>query len=278
VIFFGKIQISLPQLVFVQCASLAVSTLVSWVLARSILALAFNEAWRWMKELWNYGIYVFGTNMSGYLASSVDQLMVGAMLNTGSVASYNISVRILNLVEIPSNSLSAIIFPKSSQLSEIHQKKVLCEIYENSTASILAMLFPAIVFVLLFPSWIVKVLAGDGYSEVSSLAQITILFALFIPFMRQAGTILDSIGRAKLNFIITFLSLILNPVINYFFITAWGLTGAALATLTTYFLLFIVNQFIMRKILGSSLLGIIRKIIPAYKIFLGLILAYGKRK
>lgn len=276
-IFIFRSDISLYKLILIQCVSLALSSLFSYFLVKKLLIIRFKNCKEWLKALFHYGKYVFGTNLTGYLASSVDQLMIGGMLNTTAVATYNVSVRVTNLVEVPSNSMSTILFPKSSQLSVADDRGKLRQIYEGSTGLILAILLPAIVFVLLLPDFVIWILAGDSYAGATEILKVTIMFALFIPFLRQAGTILDSIGKPKLNFHLTVLNLILTPALNFFFIRQFGLKGAAYGTLLSYVTVFFVSQVIMSRMLGVRVMNVVKSSFFFYQKVFVAIGIYGKK-
>lgn len=77
-----------------------------------------------------------------------------------------------------------------------------------------------------------------------------------MPFSRQMGVILDSIGKTKLNFLLVLASGISNIVTNYFFIAQWGIIGAAFATLSTYLFFFAISQYTLRKLLNVNLVNV----------------------
>ncbi|MEL6254217.1 MAG: polysaccharide biosynthesis C-terminal domain-containing protein [Bacteroidota bacterium] len=117
---------------------------------------------------------------------------------------------------------------------------------------ILAVIIPGILFVLLFPEFVLQVVAGDKYMDAVPLLRLTMLYGLLIPFARQFGVIMDSMGKPQINFFMVVASAALNVVFNFLFISQFGIIGAAYATLTTLFLLFVANQYILYKEIGSS--------------------------
>ena len=92
---------------------------------------------------------------------------------------------------------------------------------------------------------ILKIVAGESYVDAAPILRITMLYGLFVPFARQFGTMLDAMGKPKVNFAIVMLSALLNILFNYIFISRWGLIGAAYGTLITYLIVFIINQIIL---------------------------------
>src|SRR5690606_19367233 len=89
----------------------------------------------------------------------------------------------------------------------------------------------------------------------ADLLRVTILFGIFTPFSRQFGAAMDSSGRPHLNFLILFISVLLNLVCNYIGITTWGLMGAAYGSLISYVIVGIVTYVIMYRIFNISILS-----------------------
>ena len=63
-----------------------------------------------------------------------------------------------------------------------------------------------------------------------------------LPFSRQFGTLLDSIGKPHINLRLTIISSIINLFFSYLGIINFGVIGAAYGTLLTYITSFIIIQ------------------------------------
>lgn len=184
------------------------------------------------------------------LMKNLDQFMLGALLNTSSVAIYGIAMKIANLVEVPTQAVADVVFPQSAKRLRTEGKEAVKYLYERSVGVILALILPGIFFILLFPGFVVQVIAGDNYEESIPVLQIVMLYGILIPFNRQFGTIFDSIGLPKINFYFVIGSSVLNIISNYYFITRMGTIGAAYGTLATLFITFVMNQVVLYRKLG----------------------------
>jgi Na+-driven multidrug efflux pump len=78
------------------------------------------------------------------------------------------------------------------------------------------------------------------------------LYGIFVPFAVQFGTVLDSTGRPKDNFIFTVASVVVNLALNFFFVSSLGTIGAAYGTLVAYFLGFIAMQMYLYRVFGVT--------------------------
>ena len=253
--FIFKLEVDLLNLVHIQTIGAIVGASVSYFFVRKYFVFAMKVNFQRVLQLFNYGKYVFGTNLSSMLFKSIDQFMIGSMISTASVAVYNTAIRITNLVEIPTLSVAAIVFPKSAQRMATEGISSVKYLYEKSVGVILAVLFPALLFILIFPSFIIRIVAGEAYLDTVPILQVTILYCFFVPFANQFGTILDSIGMPKVNFYVNLFGAVVNVVSNLFFINKFGLIGASYGTLTAYFINFFIVQYILAKKLNVNTLN-----------------------
>jgi lipopolysaccharide exporter len=262
--FWFEFEILLLDLVWVMAVGAAFASLIAYFFVKNYLLLSSKIDWLWVKKLFHFGKFVFGTNVSSMFFKSIDQMMLGGIISTASVAIYNTAIRISNLVEVPTTSVAAVVFPESAKKMALEGKKAVKELYEKSVAAIFALILPGLLFVLVFPEFVILVVAGEKYLDTVPILQVTILYSLFIPFQRQFGTVMDSIGKPKLNFFIIFTGAGVNVISNYLFIINFGVIGAAFGSLTSYFIIFVANQIILYKHLNIQTLNVFRNCIGFY--------------
>lgn len=251
-LFFGYIavhyllgwSISLVGLATWQVFTTFSGAIVSFFFAKKYLRFTRKIDWSWVKRLFDYGKYVFGTNLSTMLYKSIDKMMLGSLLSPIPVAVYELAIRITNLAEVPTFSMASIVFPKSARQATDGRKGVKL-LYEKSVGAILAFILPCILVIMIIPEWIIFIVAGEKYLDAVPILQLTMLYGLFMPFAVQFGTVLDSIGLPKINFYFTLAGALLNVIFNYIFISSFGLVGAAYGTLMTYLISFVLMQWLL---------------------------------
>ncbi len=86
----------------------------------------------WLGKLWNYGKIILGSAFSTMVFKNVDQMMVSNLISLTAVAMYNVSLRIINLLDMPSQIIGDIMFPKSAQVDAQNNPARLKEMYEKS--------------------------------------------------------------------------------------------------------------------------------------------------
>ena len=243
-------EITLVGLASWQVVTAAVGALTAFIFGRKYLRFSRQLDWRWVRRLFAFGKYVFGTNLSTMLYKSIDKIMLGTLLTPAAVALYGTAIRITNLADVPTNSIAAIVFPQSAKQMKERGADAIGRLYERSVGAILAFLLPFLLVILIFPEFVIVTIASEKYLGAVPLLRLTILYGLFMPFAVQFGTVLDSIGRPRVNFYFTLLSALMNVVFNYLFITTYGVVGAAYGTLLTYGLMFVVMQTVLRRTMG----------------------------
>jgi lipopolysaccharide exporter len=244
-IFFKSLSLNL--LVLYYSLGIVVGAFVSYRFARKMLSGKFVINRAWVSKVWHFGKYVFGTNVSSAIFRSTDQFCVSYFLLPSVVALQSISLRVTNLTDIPSQVLGDILFPKSAQSVNDGNQGRIKFLYEKSVGAVLAFVLPTTVFILLFPKFILILLAGRGYAQAAPYLRVVILAGLFMPFLKQFGTIMDSTGKPGINFLIMALVAILHLCNCYFFIKNQFLIGAGIALIITQFIAFVITQNLLRK-------------------------------
>ncbi|MEJ7692090.1 flippase [Daejeonella sp.] len=256
--YFFDQTILLTNLVYAQFVSFLMSAIVSYFFSRKYFELSFNFSFPWVKKLFNYGKYAFGTSLSSILSTTIDQMMLGAILSPVASGAFNIAVRITNLIDIPTNAIAVIVFPQSAKRSATEGKPAVKYLYEKSVGVLMAILIPGVFVIYYFADLVVYIVAGDKYEDAVPLLKIVLLYCLLIPYARQFGNILDSIGKPKLNFYMVLTTAILNIAMNYVCIIRWGVIGAAYATLCSSIIGFCLSQYILRRELNIRTLNTLK--------------------
>lgn len=245
--------IKLIDLVYVQIATNAIAAIITYFLVKPYLSISFKIYPEWIKKLFNYGKYAFGTSVSAILSVTVDQMMLGAILSPVQAGAFNVAVRLTNLLDIPTNAVAVIVFPQSAKRMATEGKEGIKYLYEKSVGTLIALLIPGILFLYLFSDFVVQLVAGLNYKDTIPLLHITLLYCLFTPYGRQFGNILDSIGKTRLTFLVVLLVTSINIGLNYLFISRFGVLGAAYATLAAHIIGFIIGQSILKRELNVSI-------------------------
>ncbi|WP_262247674.1 flippase [Parapedobacter soli] len=248
-----KYELTLIQLTEFHVVSTIVGAIVSWCYARKHLTFNCKFDFGWAKKLLNYGKYTMATSLHATFSNVMDQMMVGGMLSSGAVSSFNIANRISNMAHIPTNAMATIVFPQGAIRFESEGKNAMKLLYEKSVGSILAIVTPAVVVLYLFAEPIIHIFAGERYLDAAPLLRVTLLYCLLIPYSRQTGTILESTGNTKLNFLIVLFTSSFNIILNIFLISKYGVIGAVYGALLARIVFFVTARYYLKKLFQINL-------------------------
>lgn len=224
-----------------------VAMICVYLFGRDLIHYKFRVKRQYANQLFSYGKYTLGTNISGIILRNVDIWMLGYFISPVAVAVYNVAIRVANLFEVPMMAMASILFPQAAKKSDKEGDGAFKELYEKSVTVILLMIIPMVIPVILFSDQIIWLLAGDEYLQAGAVLQITMLYGLIVPFNKQMGVLLDATGKAKFNMFRVLASAGLNVVMNAIFIPLLGLMGAAYATLASMVIMMIYNQIYLNK-------------------------------
>jgi O-antigen/teichoic acid export membrane protein len=254
-----KKSISLVNLVNLQTMAALAGTLTSWFFARKFLKFSVKIDKVWFQRLFDYGRFGLVTNLSTTILGSIDSFMLGTMIGTRAVAIQNVALRITNMAEVPTNAMADIVFPQSARRIETQGREGVKYLYEKAVGILLALIVPAMLFIWLFPQFIILIIAKEKFIESASILQVTALYTMLMPFGRQGGTLLDATGKQKLNSRLVLMSACINLVANYIFIKQFGIIGASYGTLFTCIVGTCIQYLFLRREANVSLGNVFRQ-------------------
>ena len=268
IFYFIDTKPSLIEMAWYQNLAFLLATFMSVFQVRQYFKLRLKAKKYWLERIFHFGKYVFGTNLVSMLTNSLDKFLLGALLSPVQVAMANTAGRVMNMVEIPVNSIASISYPKAAEAHDKKQEKLVGEIYEKTLGMMLSLTTPFWLFCLIFAHYIVLLIAGEAYLEAAPFLRIMAFLALIKPFDRQSGVFLDAIGKPFINMVMVFGTFIYGAAFSWFFIEWFGLLGAAyglvLAVLTTA----IVKHFILSKFIDINIIRCLSKAIQNYPIMI----------
>lgn len=256
-----EIDLTPSELVIIHAISIFLGALTSWKHAHHLLSYHFKFTRSYNIKLWHFGKFGFLTNVSNSALTTTDHLMIGGMLSSASVATYSVAARITNLFVIPSVAIADILYPKTVHAEANEGNKGVKTLYENAVGATLVPMLPILIFVLCFPEQLISLLAGEKYIDASPVLRITIFGIILLPFLKQFGTVMNAINRPNYNFYFVLSLSVFNLITNFYLVPLLGITGAAVATLGSYFVGFIASQLILNKLLAISTISTLKQTI-----------------
>ena len=268
--FVFKTPFTLQQLSIYSSICVFGGSVTLYFFSRKYIHHSFKPTVEWIKRIFNYGGYIFGSGVMSNIFSNLDQVMTGAFISSSAVAYYNAASRINGLVDIPSYAAADIIFPKTAKAMVEDGNEKVKYLYERMVGILLSFTTPAALFIIIFPKLIITIIAGSKYADSSVMSaapilQMYMITGLMRPMQNQAANLLNSIGKPSLCFKINTISLVINLIVSYFCIKYIRFYGAAVGTLIAGAFGFTIWYFVMKDQIGLKLSRVGLYIFASYK-------------
>jgi O-antigen/teichoic acid export membrane protein len=202
---------------------------------------------RLFKHMLRYGLFTVMAYGSTMLMGYVDVIMLSSMVGEGDAGVYTISFYLTSLILIPWKSLSKI---TSAQVSEHWKKRdisALNKLYKQT--SLINLIVGSFLFlgIWLNRENLYDIIQDDFAAGVSVLLFVG-LGRLFDMFAGLNGYVLNLSKKYVYDFYIKLFMLGFGVLANYFLIKAYGLWGAAFATMLTLILMNSLRMFLVWRL------------------------------
>lgn len=176
----------------------------------------------------------------------LDTVMLSFMKGDVVVGWYNASYRIINIISLLPALLLTFGFPLFSKYYS-KNKQLLISLFEKILLSSLAVVIPIIAGVFLIGDRILDFIYQFNAIEGFIAFKILIVAELFIFLTFIMGNLISAANKQNMFAKIAGLGALFNIILNFILIPKYSLYGAAFATLLTYFLMFVIMHFFIRK-------------------------------
>ncbi len=179
------------------------------------------------------------------LYMKIDQVMIRHMLDAEAVGQYAAAVRLSEvwyfLPMVICSSLFPAIVNAKKQSEELYQQR-LRRLYRLMAWGAIAIALP----VTFSSKWIINLLYGGQYYQASAVLTIHIWAGLFVFLGVASGKYLATENYIKIGALRTFVGCAANLALNFTLIPRYGIYGAAIATVVSYFIATFFIIFIPR--------------------------------
>ena len=190
------------------------------------------------RELLSYSTPIMFIAFVAFIISWTDTLMIGYFMETADVGIYNASLPTAQLLFVLPLALSSLSLPIMTMLHAKNKEEELKKVYKTLTRWIFYTNFPIFLLMVLFSRQILNILFGPMYISGFS-ALIILCFGTVLHRNILAIRVLEVLKKTRHLMYISIIGLCLNIALNYSLIPIHGINGAALATMSTYIVVYI---------------------------------------
>jgi O-antigen/teichoic acid export membrane protein len=240
-------QSPLTTLVILLGASSLVATVVGLrtLDLKGIIITPFSK--RSFMNIINYGKHGILRELTGTISTRIGLFITASLLSLTQTAFLGVAQRYLTLLLIPNSAFQSLLYPVLVRISKLNDPAAMKETFEFQVSKLLAAMIVLALGISILSPWIILVLHGEEYQPAIGLLIISIwTLAIFSPFGSAFGSIINTIGKPKLNSVIVMVNSIINIVLAYLLILWLGLYGAVLAPLITELFGFLWARKIVR--------------------------------
>ncbi|SFQ51407.1 oligosaccharide flippase family protein [Parafilimonas terrae] len=183
------------------------------------------------KQLINNSYPLLLVESMSFLSTWIDQLMLGVMGSNEDVGILNLCVKYGMLSSLSLQAINTISAPKFSEYFFNKDYKNLAKNFRSTTKIIFWTTFPIVTCFIIFPSFFLNIM-GKSFSS-GSLALVLLSVAALINVMTgSVGILLQMTGHQKIVQNVLLISVVIEVFLNAILIPSYGVTGAAIASIS----------------------------------------------
>lgn len=170
-----------------------------------------------IRQLFDFGKYSVGTYVSSNLFKVIDTFFISYFLGPAALAIYNLSGKLIQLVEMPLLSFASSGMPSLSAYYNNNEKDNMMYVMKKMIGIVSILIFVIALLSIVFAEPIILLIGGEKYldTEAVNLLRIFMVMTVLYPADRYFGLTLDVIHMPKINFYKILCMLAVNLLADY---------------------------------------------------------------
>lgn len=197
------------------------------------------------KAMISFALPMIPTTVMWWIINASDTFFVSEMLGFNQSGIYKAAYRLPNMIALLSG-----IFSQAWNMSAISEKnsRTIAKFYTDVFSAFQSFVFVVGAGMLLLIKPILSVICAEGFRIAYIYTPFLVLAVVYSCFATFMGSIYVASKQSKKSMITTAVGAVLNILINALLIPIIGCHGAALATFTSFFTVFVIRAVDTRKI------------------------------
>ncbi len=243
-------RVNLQYVIYANLAAGLITSAFTVMTGWSMIHTFKSKTKKAIRELYHFGKFSVGTNISANLFRTTDTFIINFMLGPAALAIYNLGQRLMEVVEIPIRSFGATAMPSLSVAYNQNSKDEVIYIMKKYTGMLTVALVPVAVASVLLADVAVLIIGGEKYvhTEAANVLRLFMTFGLLYPADRYLALTLDVANQPRINFIKVLVMLAANVIFDFLGIYIFGnIYGVALATVVPILIGVSVGYWALQK-------------------------------
>lgn len=208
------------------------------------------------KQIFSFGMYTTGTQLTNSLTSQIDYLLIGKLLNSQQLGLYSLAFQITDLVKSKVVTIiTKVMYPVYAKVQNDKQK--IRGYYQQVVKSNFLIVAPIMLVLLLYAEDFVLVFFGEKWADAIPLIEILSLASIIQVLASSNTSLIRGIGYPKLEFQLQLLKTLLIFVPSIIIgVKLNGVIGAAWAVLVNYTFAVIIAHIVLYKLIGYTIIDL----------------------
>jgi O-antigen/teichoic acid export membrane protein len=191
---------------------------------------------RMLKEIMPYSIRSFVLGITSQVLYFTDNIVIGVILGSGTVALYSIAYRLCFLVTYVFSVISTTLFPRFSNLYALGRIEELRVLFLRVTKISVGIMTPLAICLFLYGKQFIGLWVGNENFIGMKVISVLIIMDFFHAFGTTPGLLLQGIGKNQVFMFSETVNAVLNIVVSIILVKQVGAVGAAIGTLAAHIL------------------------------------------
>jgi len=211
-----------------------------------------------VRRMLRYSVPLTATRGANVLDKRVDTILVGYFMTPVAVGYYYLAKQIVGFVQTPAASLGFTLSPTYGEEKANGDTDRAARLYETALEHTLLFYVPAAAGIVLVAEPAIRLVFGESYVGAAPVLQVFSGYVVLQAVAFITSDALDFLGRARSRAYAKGLTSVGNFLLNLVLIPAYGVAGAAAATVVTFAAYTAVNVWVIHNELSLSLGRLVR--------------------
>lgn len=212
------------------------------------------------RRIIEYSVPLTATGGANVLYKQVDTILIGVFLTPVAVGYYALAKQIADFVIAPATSLGFTVAPTYGEHKASGELDAAARIFETTFEYTVLLYIPAAAGLVLVAEPTVEFIFGADYLGAVPVIQVLSGFIVLQAIDKITNDGLDFLGRARARAIAKGSTATLNFFLNLLLIPLIGVVGAAISTVIGFFIMVVINIYIIHTELTISVSRLFRSI------------------
>lgn len=182
-----------------------------------------------------FGVPFYASVVIEMVLGMMDTIMLGILTDLTQVGYYSLALWLMGIVIMVTRPLNTAVFPAFSAIFAKDDRHGLEKIFGYSMKYNVYLLLPAALGMIVLADPIIRLFFPDFLPATLAL-QILAIAAIFSSLRAMGTKFLSAVGETRPIMFFIIITMVVNIVLNYFFIIWYGIEGAAVAMTISYML------------------------------------------